>query len=427
MFSKIRLSLAVTLSLLATQATFSQAQPDSLLDVAPYSSNNSDRLPQAEDGWTTLTVGQNVYGIRYDQPGAVIVDNNLVMSCVPYPQSGFETGLYVSQPSPLKKFVLVLCSQYPGDQAYVIDTVHGRAVSRDAVPKHWSIIKWVSWSPDERFALVAAAGEEPMGDMAFVDLGTGEMREIHFKDVTNNPRTDRHDRLQDFDPDAIAWLTASSFQLRLDVRCNPYEYGDACDYKKILSSHPARVNLNPFSISYGDTGQVKTIRARRVTARKSQTGRGIRSVNFRNFTYTIVGSDGRTESIVLHNGKNLSPGESTPFEYGSKLKSIKYVDFDGDGNEEALITIYTNGEGADGYWVENYFVFAYRNGSPVQIFNKNIWKSEGIQVAGKSLVISAPFWREQDPECCPYATEVTVYQWRGSGFARISRKLKSVR
>jgi hypothetical protein len=231
-------------------------------------SSNNASLHQDADGWTTLTIGQSIYGIKYADPGAVIVNNNLVMSCVPDPQSVMGTGLYVSQPSQLKKFVLVLCSQYSGDQAYVIDTVHGRSVSRDAVPKHWSIIKWIGWSPDEKFSLVAAAGEVTMGDMAFVDLRTGEMREIHFKDLTNNPRTDRPNQLQDLDPDTVIWSTASMFKVRLDVRCNPYELGDRdCDYNKILSHHLARVNLKPFSISYGQTSPSKNT----VTAASSRS------------------------------------------------------------------------------------------------------------------------------------------------------------
>lgn len=283
----------IILSLLATQPALSRPQQDSL-NVIPVPSSNSASLYQDDDGWTTLTIGQSIYGIRYADPGAVIVNDNLVMSCVPDPQSVTGTGLYVSQPSRLKKFVLVLCSQYSGDQAYVINTAHGRSVSRDAVPKHWSIIKWIGWSPDERFALVAAGGEATMGDMAFVDLRTREMREIHFKDLTNNPRTDRANQLQDFDPDAIVWSTASIFQVRLEVRCNPYELGDrACDYKRILSRHLAQVNLKPFTLSYGPTSPSRnTVTAasslKRATTRPPAKRRGANdteeSIDFSKFS-----------------------------------------------------------------------------------------------------------------------------------------------
>ena len=206
-----------------------------------------------EDGWTTLQMGQTVYGIRYDQPSAVVVNNSFVMSCGVDPQSGLEAGLYVSQPSPLKKFVLVLCSRYAEDEAYIIDTAQNQVVSRDVVPKHWTVVKWVSWSPDERFALLAAAGEITMGDMAFVNVTSGTSQEIHFKNFTNargiDPTKTPYDRLQDFDPDKLRWISPTSFRFDMDVRCNPYERGEGC-YDKIISSHPVRVNLTPFNISY---------------------------------------------------------------------------------------------------------------------------------------------------------------------------------
>lgn len=200
-----------------------------------------------ERGWMTITPGKTPFGIRYDDNGAVVVSNTLVMGCVPDPQSAYGIKLHVSPPSSVKKLVVVMCSRDNEDEAYVLDTGKNRVISRDIVPKHWQIINWVSWSPDERFALVAAAGEVTMGDMAFIDLNTGRMQEIHFRDFTNNHQG-RQDRLQDFDPDKVLWLSPTSFRLRLDVRCNPYEDTSCSD--KVLSSHPVRVNLNPFAINY---------------------------------------------------------------------------------------------------------------------------------------------------------------------------------
>lgn len=230
-----------------------------------------------EDGWITLTT-QGAYGIRYDQydkQAVIIVNNQTLMSCELDPQFPDDNKVIVSPPSPLKKYVLVMCWDRGGKEAYVIDTRNNRVVSRDVVPKHWRTIKWVSWSPDERYALVAAAGEITMGDMAFVDLASGRSQEIEFRNFTNNrgidPRKTIYERLQDFDPDKVTWLSPSSFRLNMDVRCNPYELGGDC-YEKIISSHPVRVNLNPFNISYS-TGQpaTATIRPATVARRPAAT------------------------------------------------------------------------------------------------------------------------------------------------------------
>ena len=390
-----------------------------------------------EKEWTTLTAGQSVYGIRHDRDGGIIVNNDLVMVCAQNPQSAYDTEVYVSSPSPIKKYVLLVCWDEGGKEAYVIDTRNNRVASRDVVPKHWRIIDWVSWSPDERFALVAAAGEVTGGDMAFIDLQTNRVEEIHFKDFTNNPRIKQNimAEIQDFDPKGISWVDAKTFRLRLDVRCNPYDGDESC-LTKTLRNYHTRVSLNPFSISYGDTAQLRNNRGgQSPSAGSSETSKGIRSVDFRNFTYkreykssSNGGLPVEAETIVLRNGKNMSPGlTNSSFEYGNELKSVRYIDFDGDGNEEALVVINTTAEAAGAYEEDDYFVFAYRNNTPVRIFHEYRYKSRGIRVAGKSLVISAPFWREQDPHCCPYATETAVYQWRGNGFVRVSRNLKRMR
>ena len=203
------------------------------------------------------------------------------MSCVSDSPSGSEAGLYVSRPSPLKKFVLVICSKYAGDEAYIIDTVHNRVVSRDVVPKHWSIIKWVSWSPNERFALVVAAGEMTNGDMAFVDLQTGNVEEIHFKNFTNNPRINQSivDEVQDFEPAGISWISGNAFNLQLNVHCDPYENGDESCITKILRSYPASVKLSPFSVSYGNIVQARTTRARRISTRDSKQVKTKRAIS----------------------------------------------------------------------------------------------------------------------------------------------------
>lgn len=84
--------------------------------------------------------------------------------------------------------------------------------------------------------------------------------------------------------------------------------------------------------------------------------RSIRSVDFRNFTYQWNG-----DKFTLHDGK-FSEGDAVSCS-SYKLLSVKYLDFDGDGNDEAFVVIdyrtsgtYDHGKG--------YYVFAYRGGKP---------------------------------------------------------------
>lgn len=141
---------------------------------------------------------------------------------------------------------------------------------------------------------------------------------------------------------------------------------------------------------------------------------GIRSVDFRNFTYTGEGA----ESLVLRNGKEAGEGGE-----GRKLLAVKYFDFNGDGNEEALVTISTGRRGEGGY-AEEYYVYSERDGKPRQIFHESRQKPQLMRVKGRAILIVAPFWKRTDAGCCPSALETAIYSWRGPGFVRVSRQLK---
>lgn len=161
--------------------------------------------------------------------------------------------------------------------------------------------------------------------------------------------------------------------------------------------------------------------SKRKTQSVAKAETGIRSVDFRNFTYNKIGDE---NSVTLRKGRNLVKGEYSSGIYGSQLATIKYLDFDGDGKEEALVVVDYSQEAAGANWSQHYFVFAYRNGAAQQIFNDSRYKSSGFRLSGKSLIVEAPFWKDADASCCPSLAETATYAWRGNKFARVSQKFK---
>lgn len=151
---------------------------------------------------------------------------------------------------------------------------------------------------------------------------------------------------------------------------------------------------------------------------------GIRSVDFHNLAYNKV--DVNDKSVKLRKGRNLVKGEYTPDSpyYGSEINTIKYLDFDGDGKEEALVVLDYTLEQAGAYWVQHYFIFTYRNGKAQEIFHESRYKSSGFRLSGKSLIVMAPYWKDDDGHCCPSLDETATYAWRGTKFSRISQKFK---
>ena len=148
-----------------------------------------------------------------------------------------------------------------------------------------------------------------------------------------------------------------------------------------------------------------------------QSRRGIRSVDFRNFTYQADGT-----RFVLRAGKYYEGERAAWFSY--ELADVKYLDFDGDGNDEAFVVLdYKTSGTLDN--ARDYYVFAYRGDRPRMVFHEWREKPWDLRLRGRSIVIVAPFWRDGGL-CCPSGLETSVYTWRGSRFVRVSRKRRYI-
>jgi hypothetical protein len=144
----------------------------------------------------------------------------------------------------------------------------------------------------------------------------------------------------------------------------------------------------------------------------AQTKDGIRSVNFFNFTYELDPHN----KIVLRKGLSREEVMTDMFSE-EKLIRLSYVDFDGDGREEAVIAIRDLEPGSGPISME-YFVYDFYKGSARQIFHESKQGPKGLCIRGQSLIITAASWADDVPipHCCPEYTERKIYQLRGSRF-----------
>ncbi|MDQ1522157.1 MAG: hypothetical protein QOE47_81 [Pyrinomonadaceae bacterium] len=161
---------------------------------------------------------------------------------------------------------------------------------------------------------------------------------------------------------------------------------------------------------------------------------GIRSIDFRNFTYPFECDE--TKTVTLRQG---TVPESRC--YGiTKVVSVHYHDFDGDGQEEALVVLGTNCQ-TSCWYIENYYVYSYHKGHYKLIFQesqgyryklgepadfgKDVWtlgQPYGVSINRGRLQITGLAHYDGDANCCPRFRERTVYGWRRNRFAVIARK-----
>lgn len=172
------------------------------------------------------------------------------------------------------------------------------------------------------------------------------------------------------------------------------------------------LSLIIFAFIANGLAQSKT---KKSTQKKSQTSSGIRKVDFKNFKY----NSSCLENLVLRKG-HAKYGDS---DYDvADLSSVKYIDFDGDGKEDAFVVIEWLTSGSSGGGIEA-FVFTYRDGSAQQIWSKCNERSSAV-LTGRSILFTYPEYVGDDAHCCPTYTTTDTYAWKGSVVARISKKRK---
>ena len=203
--------------------------------------------PASPPGWTLLKLGEKKGGFTFARGGGIEYRGQSLGKCRFNSKDSLDWEVAISPASPQKGLRLFVCWEdgRGGVDAMVVSSKAADTVARSIVPSGWGVAKWVSWAPSEQYALLFAVGEVTMGDMAVVDLRSGTAREIHFKKLVANDN-----ELQDFEPETVKWLSPVAFRLRLDVRCNPYELYEKCDYEKVLRSSNVQVTLSPLKIEY---------------------------------------------------------------------------------------------------------------------------------------------------------------------------------
>jgi hypothetical protein len=223
------------------------------------------------DTWASVNPGQTVRGVRFASDNKTISVlgariGGFVGAVVP----NFPRTVFVSPSSRAGGLVLITLwdDSYGCADAVVVDRA-GAVKARGIVPKRWRVWReWVSWSPNEHYALLAAAGEVTMGDMVLVDVRTGKSLELHFRDLTGN-RPGSDELVQEFEFENVEWIGPNRFRVRLDVHCNPYNGGACTDgrWEIVLRSYTATVELPSQRISYVPAANATPATPPKVTVR----------------------------------------------------------------------------------------------------------------------------------------------------------------
>lgn len=159
-------------------------------------------------------------------------------------------------------------------------------------------------------------------------------------------------------------------------------------------------------------------------AAESKTAAGIRQVDFKNFDYGAL-CEGEHKFLPVPEGNLvLSKGhqqQGDELNYAD-LGSVKYVDFDGDGTEEAFVIINGQTSGSSNQYLAAY-VFAYKDGAARRIWSQCEENSLAV-LRGRTIIFTRPEWVGDDAHCCFSYIATDTYGWKGSDIALLSTKRK---
>lgn len=171
----------------------------------------------------------------------------------------------------------------------------------------------------------------------------------------------------------------------------------------------------------------------------AQKNNDIRTVDFRNYTHKI-GKDSvkfKDGLQVVSCSKNAEGIASSDI-WSLEKSAIKYGDLDGDGKDEAFMSLVANI--CDGNMITNEAVLVYKieNGKVVKLpefeyFEEpcetgkkcELSRSAGVSVsydaAEKAIVIDTAFSTDEDAICCPSFGRQTWFKWNGAKFVEMKK------
>jgi len=131
------------------------------MSTLSFSSNSGPSSNQTGE-WDFVSLGQTGLLVRgskdaifYAEDGSVKWSRNVIGQCTYRTDYKENSKVYVSPLSPKKGLFVVLCWEdlKGGKAAWIIDATNRTVVAKNIVPKDWGIAPWVSWSPNEDYAL----------------------------------------------------------------------------------------------------------------------------------------------------------------------------------------------------------------------------------------------------------------------------------
>lgn len=171
----------------------------------------------------------------------------------------------------------------------------------------------------------------------------------------------------------------------------------------------------------------------------AQKIRDIRKIDFTNYTHkigkeSVKFKDGLQEVSCLKNSDGIPSSDI----WNLEKSAIKYGDLDGDGIDEAFMSLVANICGGNMITNEAVLVYKIENGNAVNLpefdyfeepcetgkvceFSRSAGVSVSYDSKEKSIVVETFFATDEDAICCPSFQRQAWFKWNGAKFVETNK------
>jgi hypothetical protein len=196
--------------------------------------------------WLAVRPGSSVYGFALNESRMVYLNSKFLF------RFNRAEGMYISPLSPSKRYRAVVSWDFDkgGIQLLIVDMQTGLIAASDGknggqwVP---SFYQWISWSPDERYAL-ASPGGEGVRELMHIDLKTKIAKDVPLKRFEKEYEKGIKE-VQLTDIHSVKWIDNQRYRVLISLYCNIYD-DEKCKPNNPSRTYETLVNIEAEKIEY---------------------------------------------------------------------------------------------------------------------------------------------------------------------------------